>query len=446
MKKNIYLLLFIAVFLNNACAQGNFVTIWDTRLPGVTGANEIEYIFVQRENWGSYKHSKFKVSWEQVDNPSINGSIELEPDKRVIKFPKPGIYKITYKVTPLNKDPLKRKGEYSLKRFTPKDLSSYEVIDMSKIKDDASKLLELTSWGEVHVSGACFFYNCENMDVSATDFPYKYCEFGTGMFYNCKNLKGNSTFNYWNIDENVDYMFFQCEKFNTPLDRWDLSDTKKMEFMFYGAKSFNQDISSWDVSNAYTLAYIFKNAESFNQNISNWDISGVIKNYADRGIPIGKDSYNKFEETHMFGEESKFPSSYKPRVLSIDGSNKGKNRHCVEKIAKRHKNTETYWKYCYNDLGYYNSSLSSGNIEMIKANRAKVLQSLDFVISNLGLLRWDIKDCTEAKSLADKYLSVVEEKQREMVKLKEDWSKKTEIKFDFVDALLVGLEAALKAY
>jgi surface protein len=446
MNKNFNQIILIFFVVSNIYAQGKFITIWDTRLPGVTGESEVEYIFAQHEDWGSYKHSKFKVNWEHLEKPALNGTIELKPQNRIIKFPEPGIYKIVYNVTPLNKDVLKDKGEYSIERYAPKDVSNFSVYEMKNINDDAAKLIGLVSWGEVKLSGGCLFMNCVNLDVSATDFPYKFCRMRTGMFYNCKKLKGNNSFNYWNLDEELDYMFYNCENFNVPLDRWDVSNVKKMEYMFYGAKSFNQDISNWDVSNAYTLASIFTNAESFNQNISNWDVSGVIKNFADRSIPISKNDYQNFEETYMFGKESKFPSNFKPRILSDDGSNKGKERHCIDKIAKRYKSIENSWKYTNQDLNYYNNSLSSGNIEVINSNRANVLQSMGFVISGLGLLRWDLKDCLEAKPLADKYISQVEAKQEELVKLKEEWSKKTEIKFNIGDAILMGFEAALSAY
>jgi surface protein len=122
------------------------------------------------------------------------------------------------------------------------------------------------------------FSGCNNMDVTATDYPdlsiVTTMEF---MFNNCFSLVGTSDFNNWDTSNVITMtsMFQNTVLFNTNIGGWDVSAVNAMNNMFFSASAFNQDISGWDVSAVTNMTSMFSRTPVFNQDIGSWDTSTV---------------------------------------------------------------------------------------------------------------------------------------------------------------------------
>jgi surface protein len=146
------------------------------------------------------------------------------------------------------------------------------------LSGDRLKVLTITQWGDVVWSSMNFaFDGCENMNVTATDYPNLSNVTTMGqMFVRCTVLVGNSSFNDWDTS-NVTNMndTFAVSAFNSNISDWDTSNVTNMAAMFRQNTAFNQDIGGWDVSNVTNMNNMFRQSP-FNQDISGWDTSNVI--------------------------------------------------------------------------------------------------------------------------------------------------------------------------
>ncbi|GAB5401166.1 MAG: hypothetical protein Aureis2KO_27510 [Aureisphaera sp.] len=144
---------------------------------------------------------------------------------------------------------------------------------------DAEKLISIDQWGtNSWTSFADAFYECENMDVLATDIPdLSNVTSMFSMFGNCHALTGNATINNWDVSnvENMQLLFIAANNFNQPLDNWNVGNVTNMESMFNGAETFNQDLNSWNTSQVETMRFMFTGALDFNGAIGNWNVSNV---------------------------------------------------------------------------------------------------------------------------------------------------------------------------
>ena len=141
---------------------------------------------------------------------------------------------------------------------------------------DKSKITDVSNWGGFDVSQGFIFFGCNNLDISATDYPIISSTSAIRMFRDCHSLT-SPDFSSWDVSGVINFseMFSSAIIFNGNISDWDVSSATNMSSMFQSANLFNQDISSWDVSSLTIMGFMFKSASAFNQNISDWDVSSV---------------------------------------------------------------------------------------------------------------------------------------------------------------------------
>ena len=139
---------------------------------------------------------------------------------------------------------------------------------------DERKMIEISNWGIYVNTEQSAFFDCLNMDVTATDKPT--LEAVGSMFRNCHNLVTMQP-NDWDVSGLTSFgsMFRGCLKFNSYIGDWDMSNATNLTNMFFNAELFNQNISGWDVSSVTSFGGIFRDAEAFNQPIGAWDTSSA---------------------------------------------------------------------------------------------------------------------------------------------------------------------------
>lgn len=250
-----------------------FITIWKTDNPGASHDDQIIIPTDQSEDLALVYN--YNVYWEEVDNPTNNGSLGGLTDNDTLDFPSPGAYRV--EIT----------GQF------PKIFFNNE--------GDRSKILAVEQWGDIVWENMRFaFRGCDEISINATDAPnLEHVADLNGMFMS-SNI--NQSINHWDVSNvtdmanmfrdavnfnqplndwdvsNVKYMnhmFFNAHNFNQNINEWDMSSVNATRSMFYGASNFNQPIGDWNVSNIDNMQYMFYNASNFNQNISNWDVRNV---------------------------------------------------------------------------------------------------------------------------------------------------------------------------
>lgn len=147
--------------------------------------------------------------------------------------------------------------------------------------NDYRKLLDVVQWGDIAwTSMNSAFYNCVNLQVSATDMPdLSGVTALYAMFYNCASLTGPANIGNWTTDNvtNTAYMFTNAQAFNQPIANWITTSVTDMSNMFYGTQAFNQPIGNWNTANVTTMNSMFYEATAFNQPIGTWNTSSVVQ-------------------------------------------------------------------------------------------------------------------------------------------------------------------------
>ncbi|WP_422105426.1 BspA family leucine-rich repeat surface protein [Winogradskyella sp.] len=154
-------------------------------------------------------------------------------------------------------------------------------ISNGNISGDAEKLISIDEWGaNLWSSFDGAFYQCENMDLAATDSPdLTNVTSLYSMFSGCDALIGNDSMNNWDVSQvqEMNFMFSGATNFDADISDWNTSQVQSMYSMFQDATNFNQDISGWNVGQVTDMAWMFKGAKRFNQPIGNWNVSNVAK-------------------------------------------------------------------------------------------------------------------------------------------------------------------------
>lgn len=227
-----------------------FVTIWKTDNAGASQDNQIIIPTDQSEDLALVYN--YNVYWEEVDNPTNNGSLAGLTDKDTIDFPSPGTYRV--EIT----------GQF------PKIFFNNE--------GDRSKILAVEQWGDIVWENMRFaFRGCDEISINATDAPnLSQVTDMWGMFWGSSI---NQNINHWDVSNvtNMGNFFRDAKLFNQPLDNWDVSNVTLMPQVFMNAENFNQDIDNWDVSKVTNMASMFNGAKSFNRNIGSWNVGNVTQ-------------------------------------------------------------------------------------------------------------------------------------------------------------------------
>src|SRR5690606_20588626 len=225
-----------------------FITIWKTDHSGVSEDNQIIIPTDPSEELALVYN--YEVYWEEVDNPTNNGSAAGLTGDYTIDFPAPGIYRV--EIT----------GQFPKIYFNN--------------NGDKSKILSVEQWGDIVWENMRFaFRGCDEISVNAEDAPdLSQVADMWGMF---RESSINQNINLWDVSNVTDIgnLFRDAKLFNQPLDNWDVSNVTNMPQVFMNAESFNQDIGNWDVGSAKNMGATFSGAKSFNQDIGSWDVSNV---------------------------------------------------------------------------------------------------------------------------------------------------------------------------
>ena len=147
---------------------------------------------------------------------------------------------------------------------------------------DAPNLRSIDQWGDAEWrSMYSSFMGASNMVLHATDAPDLSRVTDTSyMFLNASSFDGDLS--AWDLSHitSMTGMFWGASSFDGDLSAWDVSSVTNMYTMFYNAISFDGDISTWDVSRVRNMANMFHSASSFEGDISAWDVSSVTDMYA----------------------------------------------------------------------------------------------------------------------------------------------------------------------
>ncbi|MGM0745523.1 MAG: BspA family leucine-rich repeat surface protein [Bacteroidota bacterium] len=223
-----------------------FITTWNTENVGQTGDTQI--LIPTGPTSLTYDYS---VYWENVNDPSINGTENNIDGDVVLDFGVPGIYRV--EIT----------GVFPHIRFSG--------------MRDFRKILTVDQWGDIEWTSMRFaFMGAENLTILASDAPnLSNVTFIEGIFRGATSL--NSDLNNWDVSNVVDMSdaFLGATSFNGDITNWDVGSVENMESMFDGALAFNQDISGWDVRNVINMRNMFANTSAFNQDISAWETISV---------------------------------------------------------------------------------------------------------------------------------------------------------------------------
>jgi surface protein len=261
-----------ATMTGTATITSDFVTLWNT---------ESSTSFTIPTSPFFNNSYNYTIKWEQVNNPSINGTLTNQTTSTTIS----GLTANTmYRV----------KISGTFRCFGGGYLNATE----------SNKLKEISQWGTINWNSMeASFAGCKSLEVTALDVPnLKFVTSTYQMFQNSSNMTGetanwnwntstltdissmfasatnfNGNIGSWNISNvtTLRGMFVFATKFNQPIGGWDTKKVVDMVGIFHGAKAFNQDISAWNTSSATNMGSMFSSAESFNQPIGNWDLTNV---------------------------------------------------------------------------------------------------------------------------------------------------------------------------
>jgi surface protein len=142
---------------------------------------------------------------------------------------------------------------------------------------DKAKITDISNWGTLDITTDRSFYNCTNLDVSATDAPIISTTNLSICFRGCTSLT-TPDFSNWDVSgvQIFSSMFQQCSNFNGNVSTWDVSSGSNFSAMFVGCNVFNSDITAWNLASATNVGGVaattgmFESCFVFNQDISNW--------------------------------------------------------------------------------------------------------------------------------------------------------------------------------
>ena len=245
---------FPLLFVMFACiGQKNpnaFVTIWNTRNEGLGDSTQVVLPL----------RGHYTVNWMEVGNPDNTGTLKGCVDNVVIKFDKPGKYRI------------EAYGEISTMNF-----EAYTIDTIPMYGAMNYKLLSVERWGGVEwTSFDSFFFRCVDVSINTNDAPnlskVTSCR---QLFCDARNFNGK--IGHWDMShvQDMSYMFYGAHKFNQNIGDWNVGNARTMHSMFYNAYVFNQPIGGWSVGHVTDMSGMFDGASSFNQPLGDWNVKNV---------------------------------------------------------------------------------------------------------------------------------------------------------------------------
>jgi len=163
-------------------------------------------------------------------------------------------------------------GSYNIK-CTPNNSTLIDIL--FNAGGDRNKIIDISQWGSVEFKSNAVFFNCNYLDVSATDAPAINTNGLSSLFRGCFSFNG--AINHWDISgvTQLNNCFESSYTFNQPLNDWDVSQVTNASFIFKDCRSFNQPLNSWDTGSFTQIREAFANCINFNQNLNTWDTANV---------------------------------------------------------------------------------------------------------------------------------------------------------------------------
>ena len=229
------------------CAPDEFVTVWE--IP----ANDKTLTLPKGANT-----CKFEIDWG--DSNGYSEAIVCEQTETITHT-----YMLGGKYT------VKIRGSYDGFAFANKF-----SLDMAS-RSNASKLIEIRSFGPVKLASYAFSYCTHLVSVSNVDIPdlsdLNHLDY---FFFNATSF--NDDIENWDVSniETMTMTFAGAISFNQPLGWWDTSNVSYYYSILESALSFNQSLAMWDTSSAIDMSYMFRFAQRFNQPLNSWDVSSVL--------------------------------------------------------------------------------------------------------------------------------------------------------------------------
>jgi surface protein len=247
--------LFLLGALNlRAQSINDFVTRWDLSKTGSAVSGGLTSITFNTTNTGG----SISYTWQEISPGTASGSGTFTSSSGTSR---------TISGLPQN-------ATIEL-RIAPTNLQQFYINKGT----DRSRLTDVTQWGTTAWNSMLnMFYNCNNLNISATDLPnLSDVTNMMQMFRGCTVLNGPSNIGSWNTSNitSVNGLFMDARAFNQNIGAWNIGKVTDMDWMFYGAAAFNMNISSWNTGNVTTMARLFSGATAFNQDINNWNTSNV---------------------------------------------------------------------------------------------------------------------------------------------------------------------------
>jgi surface protein len=255
---------------------------------------------------------------------------------------------------------------------------------------DKLKITKIKRWGDIVWRSFDYsFFNCSNLDVTATDtpnlnslspgFPWL-----RGMFQGCESLvNANGSIGLWNLGNanNIGSMFANCSNFNVNLNNWDVSNITSMGGLFGECYIYNQPLSNWDVSNVIDMQGTFAWTTAFNQDLSNWDVSSVLyMNNLFYGSGFNNSSIGNWDVSSVQQMGSMFA-----QTLNFNQSLNLWNTINVQNMGAMFQNAFAF-----------NSDISNWNTSNVVSMQYMFNTALNF---NQDLSNWDVSNVTNFTSM-----------------------------------------------
>jgi gliding motility-associated-like protein len=238
--------LIILLFAGRHALAQNFITQWNLATAG-SGATQLSF--------GTATSGSVNYTWQEISPGSASGSGSWSGSTLTITGLPTGAT-IRLQIAPTN----------------------FQRIIINS-GTDSNRLTLVEQWGgTAWTSMQRAFYDCQNLQITATDVPnLSGVTDMSSMFESCRNLNSPSNIGTWNTANvtNMTFMFYDATVFNQDLGAWNTAAVTNMSTMFSEALAFNQDIGSWNTAAVTDMSDMFGYTTAFNHDIGSWNTGAV---------------------------------------------------------------------------------------------------------------------------------------------------------------------------